>query len=288
MVQKKQLIKSSAYHLLLSSGRKTLTRVRFSILVLINHKSIKMKRLLSLCFLLSSLFVVSQQTFVLNPAMVNPEDAENFEMLIKKYGKQMAEDAVNDGLIQGWALLKRVPGMGKVEDEKINYLWVVAYESPKKYVNRQSWFNTEKKYGIPGEILFGGVDVERYGSFVYKTEKRYDNSLKAKFIIFNWTFPKNINSAMNVADKISSSFQKDMKKEGMASWGMATRIIPQDSDLAPLFFWDAYENMEQVIDHLMYKAAIKNVDQNLLSQLQEELPDGWDSRIVWEFVSSTN
>ena len=46
--------------------------------------------------------------------------------------------------------------------------------------------------------------------------------------------------------------------------------------------------MEQVVDHLMYKAAIKNVDQNLLSQLQEELPDGWDSRIVWEFVSSTN
>ena len=247
-----------------------------------------MKRLLSLCFLLSSLFVVSQQTFVLNPAMVNPEDAENFEMLIKKYGKQMAEDAVEAGLIQGWAILKRVPGIGKVEDEKINYLWVVAYESPKKYVNRQSWFNTEKKYGIPGEILFGGVDVERYGSFVYKTEKRYDNNLQAKFIIFNWTFPKNINSAMNLADKISSSFQKDMKKEGMASWGMATRIIPQDSDLAPLFFWDAYENMEQVIDHLMYKAAIKNVDQNLLSQLQEELPDGWDSRIVWEFVSSTN
>ena len=247
-----------------------------------------MKRLLPLCFLLSSLFVVSQQTFVLNPAMVNPEDAENFEMLIKKYGKQMAKDAVSAGLIQGWALLKRVPGIGKVEDEKINYLWVVAYESPKKYVNRQSWFNTEKKYGIPGEILFGGIDVERYGSFVYKTEKRYDNNLEAKFIIFNWTFPKNINSAMNLADKISSSFQKDMKKEGMASWGMATRIIPQDSDLAPLFFWDAYENMEQVIDHLMYKAAIKNVDQNLLSQLQEELPDGWDSRIVWEFVSSTN
>ena len=103
-----------------------------------------MKKLLSLCFLLSSLFVVSQQTFVLNPAMVNPEDGENFEMLIKKYGKKMAEDAVNEGLIQGWALLKRVPGMGKVEDEKINYLWVVAYESPKKYVNRQSWFNTEK------------------------------------------------------------------------------------------------------------------------------------------------
>ena len=84
------------------------------------------------------------------------------------------------------------------------------------------------------------------------------------------------------------SDKKDMKKEGMASWGMATRIIPQDSDLAPLFFWDAYENMEQVIDHLMYKAAIKNVDQNLLSQLQDELPKGWHSRVVWEFVATSN
>ena len=93
---------------------------------------------------------------------------------------------------------------------------------------------------------------------------------------------------MDLADKISSSFQKDMKKEGMASWGMATRIIPQDSDLAPLFFWDAYENMEQVINHLMYKAAIKNVDQNLISKLQNELPKGWHSRVVWEFVATSN
>ena len=53
-------------------------------------------------------------------------------------------------------------------------------------------------------------------------------------------------------------------------------------------FMDAYENMEQIIDHLMYKAAIKNVDQKLLAQLQEELPDGWDKRIIWEFVARTN
>lgn len=144
-----------------------------------------------------------------------------------------------------------------------------------------SWFNAEKKYGIPD--LFGGVDIQRYGSFVYKTEKRYDNDLNSKYILFNWTFSKNLNSAMELGDKISSSFKSDMKKSGMA-----TRIIPQDSDLAPLFFWDAYENMEQMINHLMYKAAIKNVDQKLLAQLQEELPNGWDKRIIWGFIARTN
>jgi len=245
-----------------------------------------MKKIVSLVVLLATISLTAQQTFVLNPAMVDPDDSDNFEMLIKKYGTEMAQDAVSDGLIQGWAVLKRVPGMGKVEDEKNNYLWVTIYESPKKYVNRKSWFNTEKKYGIPD--LFGGVDIQRYGSFVYKTEKRYDNDLNSKYILFNWTFPKNLNSAMELGDKISSSFKSDMKKSGMASWGMATRIIPQDSDLAPLFFWDAYENMEQMIDHLMYKAAIKNIDQKLLAQLQEELPNGWDKRIIWEFVARTN
>ena len=78
-----------------------------------------MKKLLFVSFLLTGFFVFAQQTFVLNPAMVDPEDSENFEMLIKKYGQEMAKDAVKEGLIQGWALLKRVPGMGKVEDEKI-------------------------------------------------------------------------------------------------------------------------------------------------------------------------
>jgi hypothetical protein len=46
--------------------------------------------------------------------------------------------------------------------------------------------------------------------------------------------------------------------------------------------------MEQVINHLMYKAALKNVDQKLLSQLEGELPKGWSDRVIWEFVSRTN
>ena len=29
--------------------------------------------------------------------MVDPEDSENFEMLIKKYGQEMAKDAVKEG-----------------------------------------------------------------------------------------------------------------------------------------------------------------------------------------------
>ncbi len=218
-------------------------------------------------------------------AWIETDNGNAAEVAVEE-GPVLADLLASADLEKGAKTFKKCAACHKLEDEKNNYLWVTIYESPKKYINRKSWFNAEKKYGIPN--LMGGVDVQRYGSFVYKTEKRYDNDLDAKYILFNWTFPKNLNSAMELADKISSSFKSDMKKSGMASWGMATRIIPQDSDLAPLFFWDAYENMEQMINHLMNKAAIKNVDQKLLAQFQEELPNGWDKRIIWEFVARTN
>ena len=55
-----------------------------------------MKKIFLFSFLLFGLVISAQQTFVLNPAMVDPDDAENFEMLIKKYGKEMAQDAVDN------------------------------------------------------------------------------------------------------------------------------------------------------------------------------------------------
>ena len=82
----------------------------------------------------------------------------------------MAKDAVKEGLIQGWALLKRVPGMGKVEDEKINFLWVVAYESPKKYVNRQNW----------SCILLRGNPAKGVNNY-YVPEPRFDKRENFKF-----------------------------------------------------------------------------------------------------------
>ena len=58
---------------------------------------------------------------------------------------------------------------------------------------------------------------------------------------------------MKKADEISSRFTSDkMAKYGMTDWGMATRIIPQTKP--PLFFWDSYNTMEEVLDHLMFSS----------------------------------
>jgi len=235
--------------------------------------------------ILFSLVISAQQTFRLQPVKINPEDAQDFEMLQKKYAQDLAQDAVDSGILAGWALLRRV---STVQNQEVNYLWVHVFENVEQMTNQKAWWTYEKKYGFPPRILYGGIERKGAGNYYYKTEKRYDNKLNSKYIIFNWAYPKNLNSAMNLADKISSSFKNSMEKEGMGSWGMATRIIPQGSDYAPLFFWDAYENLEQVMNHLMNKAIVGTVDQKLIGQLLEELPNGWDNRVIWEFVARTN
>ena len=253
-------------------------------LLTINQTKMK-KSIAFLALFLLSLGISAQQTFMLQPTIIHPEDAQDFEMIQKKYAQGLAQDAVDSGILQGWALLKRVP---TGQNQEVNYLWVHVFENVEKMANRKAWWTYEKKYGIPGRVLYGGIDRKGYGNFFYKTEKRYDNSLNAKYVLFNWAYPKDLNSAMDLADKISNNFKNSMKKEGMASWGMATRIIPQGADNAPLFFWDAYESLEQVMNHLMNKAIVGTVDQNLIGELLEELPNGWENRVIWEFVARTN
>ena len=251
---------------------------------IINHKLFKMKKIFLFLFLFT-ISIEAQETFMLQPVIINPADASKFEMIQKKYAKNLAQDAVDTGVLKGWALLRRV-NTGKTQE--INYLWVHVFENVEKMANRKAWWTYEKKYGIPLNILYGGIERKNYGNFFYKTEKRYDNNLEAKYVLFNWAFPNNLNSSMALADKISSGFKNSMKKEGMASWGMATRIIPQSSEHAPLFFWDAYETQEQVMNHLMNEAIVGTVDKKLIEKLLQELPKGWDNRVIWEFVTRTN
>ena len=51
---------------------------------IINHKSIKMKKSIAfLALFLLSLGISAQQTFMLQPTIIHPEDAQDFEMIQK-------------------------------------------------------------------------------------------------------------------------------------------------------------------------------------------------------------
>ena len=196
-------------------------------------------------------------------------------MIQKKYAKNLAQDAVNEGLLKGWALLRRVD-TGKAQE--INYLWVHVFKMSKKWLIGKLLGGLMKKNMVFHQIFYM-VELEgkNYGNFFYKTEKRYDNNLEAKYVLFNWAFPKNLNSSMALADKISSGFKNSMKKRVWQVGGWQLELFLKTQNM-PSVFWDAYETQEQVMNHLMNEAIVGTVDKKLIDQLLQELPNGWDNK----------
>ena len=66
--------------------------------------------------------ISAQGVFYLHGVRVPYKFQENFESNQKQYFSKLAQDYVNSGKMQGWALLKRVSRVGDSEDYKFNYL----------------------------------------------------------------------------------------------------------------------------------------------------------------------
>ena len=243
-----------------------------------------------LIFLVST-FTISinaQEVFMLSPIVVAQEDIESFEMIQKKYVTQMAQDALKKGTIKEWALIKKVPGIGS-PNNKINYMWIGVYENINQLVNRDSWWmDTDGKFGIPSEVLYDSPDIERRGRYIYKTEREIVSDKPGKYIILNWATPKDLPKMIELQGSIEKIFRKNIIKSGMVGWGMATRIIPQKKDLPTAFWWDIYDNLENTMKHLAGQAASAGVTEDLMQSFMKINPDGWDNRIIFEFVTGVN
>lgn len=245
-----------------------------------------MKKLLLLSLLLTTYIIQAQNIFQLQVVNIDPEDSKQFEMVEKNYATPLAIQAKKNGQIQDWYLMKKVNG-GKAS-KQITYIWVHVYKNINQMVNVGSWWDTQEKFGIPSEIIYGSVERNPYGNFTYKTEKSFDTNRSGKYVLFNWAKPKNIPAALSLADEISDSFKGNMKKSGMTSWGMATRVYPQGEEFAPLFFWDGYETLNQVLEHLMNKGVLEAVEPEMFEKLFSLLPDGFSNRVIMEAITGTN
>jgi hypothetical protein len=245
-----------------------------------------MKKFSILFALFLTLGISAQEVFMLQPVNIDPENAEKFEMLEKKYATPLAQKAKKEGLLKNWYLMKRTNG-GFAQD-KAQYVWVHVYEDLNQMMNSGSWWETEEMFGVPASIVYDGVARYPVGSFLYKTEKSIDSDRPGKFVIFNWASPLDLNQTMEVADQVSESFKNNMKKSGMSGWGMASRIYPQGSEFEPLFFWDAYETREQALEHLMNKGVLSLVKPEMLQKIFSQLPNGFSRRVILESITGTN
>ncbi|MGB1171189.1 MAG: hypothetical protein ACPH4N_04855 [Flavobacteriaceae bacterium] len=237
--------------------------------------------LLFVCFNLQA-----QRIFQLQVVNIDPDDSEQFEMVEKKYATVLAQEAKDKGQIADWYLMKKTSG-GRASD-KLTYIWVHVYDNLNQMVNAGNWWQTQEKFGVPASVVYGSVERHPVGNFTYKIEKSYDSNRPGKYVIFNWAAPSDLGAAIRLADEISTSFKGNMKKAGMASWGMATRVYPQGSSYDPLFFWDSYETYPQTLAHLMNQGVLAVVKPEMFDKLFQLIPSGFSKRMIMEAVTGTN
>ena len=104
----------------------------------------------------------------------------------------------------------------------------------------------------------------------------------------NWATPKDLGKALTMADELSEDFRKNMKKEGMAEWGVASKILPQGEGQSTIFFWDVYNSLNGAFKHMMNQAILSDLDPAKFGEFFENMPNGWDGRGIFEFVTGTN
>tara|TARA_B100001057_G_scaffold240165_1_gene240546 strand:+ start:7384 stop:8130 length:747 start_codon:yes stop_codon:yes gene_type:complete len=243
---------------------------------------------ITLIFLISTNSIFCQEVFYLHAVKIDDDNIENFESIQREYVSALAQDAKKDGIIKDWVLLKPIENVGEITDQEYNYVWVHIFENVEQMTNRSDWWlNSKEKFGIDPSVLYQG-ELEKSGYFYWKTEKQIESSTDGEYIIMNWATPKDLNKALSMADELSEGFRKSMKKEGMAEWGVATKVLPQGEGQSTIFFWDVYNSLEGAFKHMMNQAVLSDLDPNKFSEFFENMPNGWDGRGIFEFVTGTN
>ena len=93
------------------------------------------KRLFSTLIALFSMNVLLAQVVVFTPVKVEKQDIEQFLNVEMNYSKDIAQDAVNNDKLLGWALLQNTnPG-----PDDYNFIWVNAYPDINTAANEKAW-----------------------------------------------------------------------------------------------------------------------------------------------------
>jgi len=244
--------------------------------------------LLSLILLLNFNLSSAQEVFYLHAVKINDSDVENFENIQKQYVTELAQDAKINGIIKDWVLLKPLKNVGEITEQEYNYVWVHIFENVEQMTSRTDWWmNTKEKFGMEPSVLYKR-ELEKSGYYYWKTEKQIEASRDGKYIIMNWATPKDLNKALTMADELSEGFRKNMKKEGMTEWGVASKVLPQGEGQSTIFFWDVYSSLNGAFKHMMNQAVLSDLDPDKFGEFFENMPNGWDGRGIFEFVTGTN
>ena len=152
----------------------------------------------------------AQRTFVLHGVHVPNKSQENFESQEIEYNSKLAQDYVDSGKMRGWALLKRVSGIGDAEDYKFNYFWVHAFDDIDQMVAHKEdpfWGKFEDKFGFKSSKLKGN-GISKSGIYHFMTQNEF-NTGQGKYIILNDGKVNDIQAAIELGIETGKIFKKN-------------------------------------------------------------------------------
>ena len=77
-------------------------------------------------------------------------------------------------------------------------MWDAIFDNINQMVNAKQWWeNTESKFGISSDILYDGYELQGRRNYVYKTTRQIDTDVPGKYIILNWTTPKDVSKMID-------------------------------------------------------------------------------------------
>jgi len=242
-----------------------------------------MKRNILFIFLLT-FYSVSSQIAVFHPVQVPGDQVETFEKIQTEYVQKIAQDAVDNGNLGAWALLKAF----NATSEDYNYLWVHLYQDVDQVVDKFTWWaNSEEVLGIKPDILYGDIDAKADRRYFYKMELAINGDSDGEWVILNFGNPDNVDQFLKDSEKIvMPHFEKMMNKSGMLGWGVATKITPQGKnsqggDYATAMTYDIYDNLKNVMLHMSGGAAIEGLPIDKLT------PANFSIRGIFRVITGT-
>ena len=238
------------------------------------------KKVFSFLIALFSINILVAQIVVFSPVKVEQEDVEQFLNVEMNYSKQIAQDAVNNGNLLGWALLKNTnPG-----PDDFNYIWVNAYPDINTAANKNAWWNnSEKVVGIKPDVLFSDGSKYKFDrSYTYKMEMTIPNTANAEYVILNFATPDDVDAVAASSKKyVLPHFKKNMSDHGMVGWGMATKITPQGKDYSSIMYYDSYDSLANAMKHLAGEGVMKGLPFDKLEKVT------WEMRPLMKVIAGT-
>jgi len=218
------------------------------------------KKVFSSLIALFSINILLAQIVVFTPVKVEQGDVEQFLNVEMNYSKQIAQDAVNNGNLLGWALLQSTnPGPD---------MW---------------WNNSEKVVGIKPDVLFSDSSKYKFDrSYTYQMKMTIPNTAPAGYVILNFATPDDVDAVAASSKKyVLPHFKKNMSDHGMVGWGMATKITPQGQDYSSIMFYDSYDSLANAMRHLAGEGVVKDLPLDKLEKVT------WEMRPLMKVVAGT-